>query len=296
MSLIDFILNLAGLLLWISWRHIPFDPINKIRPATLTGTLRRAEPTRVRAWHFLVALIGLLLVRAVLYWWIGGALSWTPSINTEIITISFRGDLFGRIMVYSFASFAHLLMIYYLGLLLLSLLHPRSSEAEPCRRFVKIQLGVIHGWPWQVKLLLPFVSVGLAWLMAEPLLGLWDIVPRATSWIHRGEQAALLGTGVYLIWRYVIGAVLALHLLNTYIYFGSQPLWNFINDTGQRLLSPLRRLPLRIGRVDFAPLIGIALLFIVAELLENGLHKEIPGLQTQINVPGLVDIYRKISG
>jgi hypothetical protein len=39
---VDFILNLAALLLWINWRALPFDPLNKRRPATLIGTLRPA--------------------------------------------------------------------------------------------------------------------------------------------------------------------------------------------------------------------------------------------------------------
>ena len=44
MGLIDFILNLAGLLMWIKWRSTLFDPLNKRTPATLIGTLRRAAP------------------------------------------------------------------------------------------------------------------------------------------------------------------------------------------------------------------------------------------------------------
>ncbi len=44
MGLIDFILNLAGLLLWLNWRAAKADPLGKSKPATLIGTLRRAEP------------------------------------------------------------------------------------------------------------------------------------------------------------------------------------------------------------------------------------------------------------
>ncbi len=46
MALIDFILNLAGLLLWLNWRSVRLDPLGKRTPATLIGTLRRAEPQR----------------------------------------------------------------------------------------------------------------------------------------------------------------------------------------------------------------------------------------------------------
>jgi hypothetical protein len=44
MALIDFILNVAALLLWLSWRAIRLDPFIRATPATLAGTLRRAEP------------------------------------------------------------------------------------------------------------------------------------------------------------------------------------------------------------------------------------------------------------
>ena len=77
MGLIDFILNLAGLLLWLNWRSVRFDPLGKRTPATLIGTLRRAEPRRLRRWHLLAALGGLLLLRALFYWQIGSAAHWT---------------------------------------------------------------------------------------------------------------------------------------------------------------------------------------------------------------------------
>ena len=73
MSYVDFILNLAGLLLWIKWRSLPFDPFNKRTPATLVGTLRRAAPSHFRRWHLLAGIGLLLVLRALVYWWIGSA-------------------------------------------------------------------------------------------------------------------------------------------------------------------------------------------------------------------------------
>ena len=49
MGFVDFILNLAGLLLWINWRAAMFDPLGKRTPATLIGTLRRAAPANFAA-------------------------------------------------------------------------------------------------------------------------------------------------------------------------------------------------------------------------------------------------------
>ena len=60
MGYVDFILNLAGLLLWLNWRSVRFDPLNQRTPATLMGTLRPAAPQKIRRWHLLVIIAGLL--------------------------------------------------------------------------------------------------------------------------------------------------------------------------------------------------------------------------------------------
>ena len=89
MGLIDFILNLAGVLLWLSWRSIGMDPLVRTTPATLVGTLRRAEPRRLKGWQFLVGLAALLLLRAVLYRQIGPAADWTPKLDLFFVVLAF---------------------------------------------------------------------------------------------------------------------------------------------------------------------------------------------------------------
>jgi uncharacterized protein YggT (Ycf19 family) len=88
---------------------------------------------------------------------------------------------------------------------------------------------------------------------------------------HRIEQSLVIGLGGYLVWKFLIGALLALHLLNSYIYFGRHPFWNYVNATAQTLLKPLEKIPLRAGKVDFAPVVGIALTFLLAEFAGRGL-------------------------
>ena len=74
MGLIDFILNLAGLLLWLNWRAAGRIRWANRSPPRLIGTLRRAEPDSACArWHLPAVLGGLLLLRAVFYWQIGSA-------------------------------------------------------------------------------------------------------------------------------------------------------------------------------------------------------------------------------
>jgi len=273
MGLIDFILNLAGILLWLNWLSLRLDPLMRTTPVTLAGTLRRAEPHRLKRWHFLAALGALLLLRALLYWQIGSAADWTPNLplGDLDIVIPFRSDNGWRMLLFSGLSFAVTLAVLYLWLLLLSLVNRRAAETDPMQKLVRLPLGRIDRWPWPVKSLLPLLVGVLAWYLLSLLLARLTIIPPALSRAHRLEQGLVIGLGSYLSWKYLIGGLLALHLVTSYIYLGNQPFWNFVALTGRNLLRPLRWLPLRLGKVDFAPLVGIALVFLAAELAERGL-------------------------
>jgi len=287
MGLIDFILNLAGLLMWLSWRSVQYDPLSKRTPATLIGTLRPAEPTRWRRWHLLAAIGGLLVARAVAYWLIGPSAHWTGRLEAGAtsVLIPIHGgyrDLITGVMLYSFLSFGLALGVVYLWLLFLSIL----AGPDPIHRLVRVQLGAVDRWPRWLKGLLPLLGTTLLWWPAAWLLRnvaaanqVATQAPPVTGLQHL-ESALIVGLGGYLVWKYVIGGLLILHLLNTHIYFGKQPFWNYVNATGRTLLAPLRKIPLRAGKVDFAPVAGLALTFLAAELWQRGLvwlHGRLPG-------------------
>jgi uncharacterized protein YggT (Ycf19 family) len=271
MGYVDFILNLAGLLLWINWRSLPFDPFNKRTPATLIGTLRRAAPSYFRRWHLLAGIGLLLVLRAVFYWQIGPAAHWNGRLDLGVIALSFRSDLFDRIFLFSICSFGLTLGIFYLWLLLLSLLNGKPANPEPVHRLVRMQLGNLDGWrPW-AKIISPLAASAILWWLASWWLVWLEVIPRPASAMHRIEISLVIGLGSYLVWKFIAAALLALHLLNTYIYFGRHSFWNYINATAQNLIAPLRKIPLRVGKVDFAPLVGIVIIFFAAELAERGL-------------------------
>jgi uncharacterized protein YggT (Ycf19 family) len=270
MALIDLILNLAGLLLWLNWRSVRFDPLGRRTPATLIGTLRRAEPRRLRRWHLLAALGGLLLLRAVLYWQIGAGVGWAAGkLNLGIIELSFRSDSFGRILLFSIFSFGLTLGVLYLWLLLLSIL--AGPERLPFHRLVRMPLGGMDRWARGVKFLLPLMVTATFWWLASWLLAWLQVIPPLVSPVHRIEESLVIGLGSYLAWKYLIGVLLVLHLLNSYIYFGKHPFWAYVNAEAQTLLSPLRLVPLQAGKADFAPVVGIMLVFLAAELAGRGL-------------------------
>lgn len=313
MDYVDFILNVAGLLLWLNWRAAKADPLGKRRPATLIGTLRRAEPGGAGRWQLPAIVGGLLVLRAVLYWQIGSSAGWNGKLDLGVTMPCFRSNLFGQMILFSVFSFARMLGIFYLWLLLLSIL----SGPDPVHRLVRIPLGGIDNWPRWAKFLLPLVVTALFWGLASwPFAGLH--AKPTMSLAHRIEEALVIGLNTYLLWKFVIGALLALHLLNNYIYFGKHPFWNYVNVTAQKLLAkkdfllflfaavlllwltswlliwlqwvivlavglggclawnyanaivhtllrPLEKIPLRVGKVEFAPVVGIALVFLLAE-------------------------------
>jgi len=127
-------------------------------------------------------------------------------------------------------------------------------------------------WPWPFRFVLPLMIVVLCWLGLAVLLARWNLIPPTASFTHRLEQGVVLGLGTYLTWKFVIATVLVLFVLSSYIYFGNQPYWLFINSTGLNMVRPLSWLPVRIGKVDFTPVITIALVFVASEFAERGLN------------------------
>jgi hypothetical protein len=271
MSLIDFILNLVALFLWLSWRSFGADPLIHSTPATLAGTLRRAEPRRLKGWHFLAGLVALLVLRAWLYWQIGPSVNWTPKIRLVAIALSFRSDFLDRMLLFSGLSFTLTLALLYLLLLLLSLATGPSLELNAFQRFLRTQLGFVHSWHALAKSFLPLAVGMCGWLLINPLLTRLNIIPPPVSGTQRVEQALLIGLGSYLAWKYLIVAILLLSLLSSYVYLGNHWFWNFVSLSSRNLLAPIRWIPLRLGKVDFTPLAGVIIVLILGEFGERGL-------------------------
>lgn len=276
MSLIDFILNLAALLLWVNWRAAPLDPLSQAKPATLAGTLRCAGPPLLKRWHFPVALVGLLFFRAVLYRQLGPALDWTGQLDLVATNLSFQSDFFNRMLLYSALSFGWMMIVFYFWLLLISLLGPGGGDFF-LPRLARVHLRRVDGWPMAVRILSPLlVGAGLWWLLSWPLAAR-GFLPRPISEVNRLAQSALVG----------LGALLTLHLVNNHVYFGRHPIWKYVNATAGRLLSPLAAIPLRAGKVEFAPVVAVVLVFLLAHVVDSGLN--VMGL---FRIPGPPELYQ----
>ena len=270
MSLLNFILNLIGLLLWVNWRALAFKERVPYR-STLLHTLRSAEANPERRWRYLAGLLVLLLLRAWLYGQLGSALSWVPAIDLHAIAIPFRADLPWRMTFFSFLSFGGALALFYLWLLLLSVVNRAAPDTQPVQHLVRLHLGPVERWPAFVKFALPPVLALLIWLALHPLFVWHGLLPDGHGAALVAQQGIVLGVASFLSWKFLIIAMLGAQLVNSYVYLGRSPLWDFASLTARHLLQPLAWIPLRVSKVDFAPLLGIALVVAGAHFAEQGL-------------------------
>jgi uncharacterized protein YggT (Ycf19 family) len=277
MGIFDFILNLACLLLWLSWRSAGFAAIDKPPPVSLAATLKRAEPHGTRAFT-LATLLGILGVRSLFYWNVGSALNWTATLELGVISLPFRSDQLSRMFLYSLLSFVAMLAGLYAWLLLLSVVNRSAPPEEPFQRLVRLHLGWIERWPTWLKVLLPMLCTALVWGVSNRALVAMGIVPEPVSLWHVWQQALLVGITSFLVWKFLVLAMCVLFLVNSYVYLGRSHVWKFVHMTGANLLWPLRRFPIRVGKLDFSPVVGIALVLFVGDLAAHWLPRAFQNL------------------
>jgi uncharacterized protein YggT (Ycf19 family) len=267
MRLIDFILNLAGLLLWFNWCATRCGTQRTPAVAIQAGTGGRNLSFPPLCWLSLAALFGLVCGRAFFYRLLGPAVDWTAGLDLGAITLYFRTDEFTLALLFSALSFARALVLAYVWMLAVYVLTRNSAAQDWISRFIRLRLSLLARWPFYVQVLLPMFFVVAAWPGLHALLTHVGITSRLPTFGRLILQGTLVGLGTYLSLKYLITAVLLADLLARYVYFGRGPIWDFVSTTAQRLLAPLRRLPLRAGKMDFAPVVGVALTLLLMHWL-----------------------------
>ena len=276
MDSLNFILNLAGLLLWLSWRSAGHDPFIRPTPRTLSGTVRRAEPRgRFPTLGFLPALAGLLLARAFFYWQGGSAVSWTPRTDLDFVVLAFRGNAFGAVLLFSILSFVEALWVLYFWLIVLAIINRANTADDPVQKLIMLQLGRIGHWPRLVLAILTVFCTTAFWLALHPLLVHWSVLAPAQSFLHIVGQGLMVSLTLCLSLKYLLPAILFLHLVTSYVFLGTNPLWNFITVTSRNILAPTARVPMRVGKVDFAPVVGIILIILLLHMVPEMIWREL---------------------
>lgn len=264
MDFIDSILNVTALLLWLSFRGAAFPPPTAAPAATLLSTLRRTDHRRPRRWTLLAALAGILAGRVVLYLQLGPAVQWTPELSLGVTVLAFKGGSPVLLALYSLAGFFITAAVFYLWLVLLSVANRALPDAEPVQRLVRLHLGWVERLPALLRLLLPPLLIILAWWAVNPLLVKSGALPAARGAARVWEQGVVVAAGAVFAWKFIIAGLLLLHLLNSYVYLGEATFWPWVEATAKNLLGPLKKFPLRLARVDLAPVAAIALVWVAA--------------------------------
>ena len=134
---------------------------------------------------------------------------------------------------------------------------------------LRLHLGAVARWPGPLQLLLPLVLVTVLWMALHPLLVHLEVAGRVQSAVRLAEQGVLIGIALYFSLQFVLPPLLLLHLVASHVYLGRSPVWDFVGATARNMLAPLRGLPLRAARFDFAPLAGVIMILFLLHWLPN---------------------------
>lgn len=270
MAFINLLLDLVVLVLGLSVLGIGNRaPTHKA--GTLLGNLKPAESRRTRSWKPVALLVALLFLRPFLYRLLSEVLGEIPSWNAIPASIPFRSDSFLRLLVFSWVSFLWTLIHFLCWVLLLSALSKACRDPANWSRFFEELAGPLVRWPLPVSLLLPGIAAGLLWLILRWPLHMIAIAPPPASPAALVEQSVLVGLGIWVSVRWLLGGLLLLRLINSYVYLGNHPFWDAVHQIGGVPLAPFRRLPLQFGKLDLSPLLATAALFLAAAGLERAL-------------------------
>ncbi|HMC27025.1 MAG TPA: hypothetical protein VKM56_04430 [Verrucomicrobiae bacterium] len=264
MKWLDWVLNVAALLLWLNWRMYRQTITAARRERSLLVPLKTPPLSALRTWLSLLAIPVLLIVRAAVYRQLGSAINWTAQLNLQVIVLPFHSQFGPRMLLYSVLSFGWFLSKFYIWLIIISVLNQNDLEPGALLKYVRLQLGAVERWPVALKLALPVVTIVIAWLVVSAALQKMGIVPTSASILRVAEQGMLIGVAAYLSATYLLAVLLFLHLLNSYVYLGEWSIWRLASSTSQQLVKPF--FGLRIGRFDLAALVGLILIIAIAEV------------------------------
>ena len=256
---VDFILNLAAILLWFSWRSLRTEARGPFAAATLAGTLKKTALSSWRAWKFLAGLLALLAARGLLHHCLGSPAGWVWRLDLGPVVLAFRADFVPSALVYSLLSFGRILAVAYFWLTAVVTVTRGVADPDPIQKLLRLQAGRTLRWPWPLAACLPFLGVAVTWLALQPVLVALDVVTRA-SVAHLLVQTLLLNAALCCTLKFVLPPLLLLHFIASYVYLGGNPIWEFVSNAAQQLVAPLKGLPLRIAKLDFTPLVEVALI------------------------------------
>jgi hypothetical protein len=268
MAWVDWLLNLAGLFLWLSWRRFG-APDDRPGALTLASNLRPAGVRSQRLWWCLPALLALLVLRAWGYHTLSPGPTWVAQWSPGPVTVSFRSDSLVRMLWYSGLSWLHAWWVMYLWFGTLAGLFWGLRELDPLARAFRRELGWFGRWPLPFVWLPVLAGMALLWVAAARPLAAMGLVPARFEPRLFWQQAVVIGLGIVPTLKWPLAGACALRFVLDHVYLGRNPLWSFAQAAGGRLARLAGWLPLQWGTLDFRPLAVGAVIWALAYFLEG---------------------------
>lgn len=270
MALLNLLLDLIALVLLLTGLGVG-NRMPAHRAGTLLGNLTLAQSSHARRWPLFAGLATVLFLRPFLYAPLAEVSGWVPEWNPLPASVPFRADFLNRLLVFSLVSFAWTLLQFLSWMLFASALARGTRDPSVWNRFFGDMIGSLSRLPTVVMLLIPPAAGALVWITVSAPLQWMSILPQFRSWQHLGFQAGLIGAGVWISGGWMLCGLLLLRLINTYVYLGTHPFWDFVHQVGGVLVRPLEWLPARIGKLDLTALAGALLIGAATRGAEIGL-------------------------
>lgn len=273
LGFLDLTVNWVALLLWFNGRGAVLE--KRISPTirSLASAIQPTETGRSVQMGYWMGLVALLLVRALFYHHIGSAMGWIPSQDLHWVQIHFKSHVFSLMLLYSAVEFLLFLLVAYSWLTVVSALHGHSDPQDPVRQLIDLHLGRLAAWPSLLKWAFPMAGGATYWFMVVLLARDSALLPAALPTSQILSQALLIGASFWLDLQPLLLGLVSLYFLNSYVYLGDYPLLKFVDECARQILKPIRRIPHRIGPIDFSPLLACALLLLGFQLLSDFLQR-----------------------
>lgn len=270
MHWIDLILNLAAWILWMHGSTGLMQASKRMEGISLGLTLKAISPARINpSWFLMMGVLLILCFKILLLHTLGKPLASTMSQEFLLMPVFFKTGSLSHMACMGIVTFLRCCIIGYVWLWFIRRM-AMGRGMESLQEALDGMLGPLaraHAWIQPVCLWL----MGLiAWMVVSGLLVQMEILP-SRSLSELLWQATFVSLAGWLTLKWLIAMLLLCYLAHSYIYLGSWEGWDWLEHLVERLLWPMKSLPLHWKRIDFAPVVAIPLYWVTFLVIERAI-------------------------
>ncbi len=273
MGFVDLILNILAVWFLVSWRMNANMREQGYHHSDLnyaTGALVVAG--RTSWWRYLKWMLIIILGRPFLYLWLGNYVHWYAVLKFVAVNVPFPPGNLSRMFLFSISGFLQALLVFYVCLLFLTFWNRDAgvSTSNQMVRCIHMMLGKIVYWPAACRLLLPMIVAIPLWFLYSNILMMCDVLPPQRMFLTIFRESLVMGLAVYVPWFYLMALLIFIHAVSIF-NLGTSPAWSYLHGITEKVLKPLYYLPLKFGKVDFVPVAGLGIVFLLSEYCQSWL-------------------------